>query len=101
LAHAPDHVRAQVLANLVRITPYTITSPELLDAQLQRIRSEHVATAAEEMSLGACSLATPVVAESTGEVVAAIGVVTPSLKRSRQRIVSVLQMASRGIGRLV
>lgn len=101
LAHAPDDVRAHVFAGLTRVTPHTITSPRLLDAQLERVRRDGVATTAEEMSLGACSLAVPVVQASDGAVAAAVGVVVPSLKRDRQRLMGALQVAARGIGRLL
>ncbi|MDZ4270610.1 MAG: IclR family transcriptional regulator, partial [Mycobacterium sp.] len=99
LAHAPRDVRDRVLANLPRVTARTITSPQLLQAQLDRIRRDGVATTAEEMSIGACSLAVPVVQSSDNTVAAAIGVVVPTLKRDRQRLIGALQVAARGIGR--
>lgn len=101
LAHAPADVIATVFANLTRTTPHTITSPAVLAAQLERVRREGVATTAEEMSLGACSLAVPVVQRSDDAVVAAIGVVVPTLKRGRQRLLGALQVAASGIGRLL
>ncbi|WP_101949070.1 IclR family transcriptional regulator [Mycobacterium sp. 3519A] len=101
LAHSPADVRDRVLADLTRITPYTITRPELLEAQLERVRRDGVATTTEEMSLGACSLAVPVVQSSDGAVVAAIGVVVATLKRDRQRLLGALQVAARGISRLL
>jgi DNA-binding IclR family transcriptional regulator len=101
LAHAPGDVRERVMAELARITAYTITRPELLAAQLERVRRDGVATTAEEMSLGACSLAVPVVQSSDGTVVAAIGVVVATLKRDRQRLLGALQVAARGISRLL
>lgn len=101
LAHAPRETEQMVFANLARVTPYTITVPSVLRAQLDRIRREGVATTTEEMSVGACSLAVPVVQSSDHEVVAAIGVVVPSLKRDRQRLLGALQVAARGIGRLL
>ena len=73
----------------------------MLRAQLHRIRRDHVATTSEEMSLGACSLAVPVVQASDGAVVAAIGVVVATLKRDRQRLLDALQIAARGIGGLL
>ena len=88
-------------ASLTRVTPHTITRPDVLRAQLDRIRREGVATTSEEMSLGACSLAVPVVRSSDGAVVAAIGVVVATLKRDRQRLLGALQVAARGIGRLI
>jgi DNA-binding IclR family transcriptional regulator len=99
LAHAPAEIQVQVFASLVRITPYTIVAQPILAAQLERIRRDGVATTTEEMSLGACSLAVPVVRSSDDTVAAAIGVVVPSLKRDRQRLLGALQVAARGIGR--
>jgi DNA-binding IclR family transcriptional regulator len=101
LAHAPADVRDRVFASLTRITPYTITRPEVLQAQLDRIRRDGVATTSEEMSLGACSLAVPVVRSSDDAVAAAIGVVVATLKRDRQRLLGALQVAARGVGRLI
>lgn len=101
LAHAPPDVQARVVTSLTRITPYTITRPDILRAQLDRVRRDGVATTSEEMSLGAHSLAVPVVRSSDGVVVAAIGAVVATLKRDRQRLVGALQVAARGIGRLL
>lgn len=99
LAYSPPEVHDRVLANLPRITPYTITRPDILQKQLARIRRDGVATTAEEMSLGACSLAVPVVRASDGAVAAAIGVVVSTLKRNRQQLLGALQVAAHGIGR--
>ncbi|NVN52648.1 IclR family transcriptional regulator [Mycolicibacterium hippocampi] len=101
LAHAPEEVRERVLQNLPRVTARTITSRQILDTQLERIRRDGVALTAEEMSIGACSLAVPVVQSSDNRVAAAIGVVVPTLKRDRQRLIGALQVAARGIGRLL
>lgn len=101
LAYAPRDIRVAVLNNLRRVTPHTITSAQVLQAQLDRIRRDGVATTAEEMSLGACSLAVPIVQASNHQVPAAIWVVIPSLKRDRQRLSGALQVAARSIGRLL
>lgn len=101
LAHAPRDVQERVFAKLTRITPYTVVAPAVLAKQLDRVRREGNATTIEEMSLGACSLAVPVVRHSDDTVVAAIAVVVPSLKRDRQRLLGALQVAARGIGRLL
>jgi DNA-binding IclR family transcriptional regulator len=97
LAHAPPEVQATVLSDLRRITPYTITQPGTLRRQLSRVLREGYATTAEEMSLGACSVAVPIQAEQT--VVAALGIVVPSLRNDRARHVAALQVAAQGIGR--
>lgn len=97
LAHAPAEVQQEVLAGLTRITPYTITRPGILQRQLAAVLRDDYATTVEEMSLGACSVAVPV--RSKDQVVAALGIVVPSLKRDRPRLVAALQVAARGIGR--
>ena len=97
LAYAPDDVRADVLGRLTRVTAYTITQPARLAEQLRRIRVDGYATTGEEMSLGACSVAVPV--RAADEVVAALGMVVPDLRRERGRLVSALRVAARGISR--
>jgi DNA-binding IclR family transcriptional regulator len=85
-----------VLADLTRVTPYTITQPGLLRRQLAQALRDDYATTMEEMSLGACSIAVPI---RRGTVVAAsLGIVVPSLK-DRAKLVGALQVAARGIGR--
>jgi len=96
LAHAPTEVQHAVLSDLTRLTPYTVTQPGTLRRQLTRITHEGYATTAEEMSLGACSLAVPI--RRGPDVVAALGMVLPSLK-DRAKLVGALQVAARGIGR--
>jgi DNA-binding IclR family transcriptional regulator len=98
LAHAPEEVVADVLGRLTRVTAYTVTQPSRLLDQLRRVRAEGYATTGEEMSLGACSVAVPVCGAGD-EVVAALGIVVPDLRRERARLVSALQVAARGIGR--
>jgi DNA-binding IclR family transcriptional regulator len=97
LAHAPTPVQQQVLADLPRITPYTVTQPGRLRRQLAQALRDGYATTVEEMSLGACSVAVPI--RNRDDVVAALGIVVPSLKRDRPRLVAALQVAAGGIGR--
>lgn len=98
LAHAPEEVRLEVLSDLRRLTPHTITQPGLLRRQLARVRQDGFAQTQEEMSLGACSVAVPVRGKDD-EVVGAVGIVVPSLRRDRGRLVSALQVAAQGIHR--
>ena len=97
LAYAPADVQHKILSSLRRITPYTITQPPRLRAQLDRIPADGYATTAEEMTLGACSVAVPV--RRGDDVVAALGIVVPSLRRDKARLVSALQVTAHGIGR--
>lgn len=99
LAHAPPEVRARALERLERITPYTVTQPGTLRRQLARAQRDDYATTVEEMSLGACSVAVPIRRHS--DVVAALGIVVPSLRKDRPRLVAALQVASQGIGRAI
>jgi DNA-binding IclR family transcriptional regulator len=99
LASAPPEVQQHVLANLVRVTPYTITQPGRLERELVEIRQSGFAQTNEEMSLGACSVAVPItVAE---EVVGSVGIVVASLRRDRDRLVAALMVTAKGIGRSV
>jgi len=78
LAHAPADVQEQALGRLTRVTPYTVTQPGMLRRQLARVTRDGYAATVEEMSLGACSAAVPI--RRGEEVVAALGIVVPSLK---------------------
>ena len=98
LAHSPDDVQQAVLADLERITPFTVTQPGRLRQQLARARHEGFAQTSEEMSLGACSVAVPV-RGGRDEVVAALGIVVAQLGRDRPRLVTALQVAAQGIHR--
>lgn len=98
LAHAPEDVQQAVLADLRRVTPYTVIQPGRLRAELARVRLEGFAQTSEEMSLGACSVAVPV-RDGRDDVVAALGIVVASLKRDRDRLVASLQVAAHGVRR--
>ena len=98
LAHASEPVRRDVLAHLTRETPYTIVAPGTLQRQLVQARERGFARTDEEMSLGACSVAVPVL-DDAGSVAAAVGIVVPSLKRDAPRLVAALTTASAGITR--
>ena len=99
LAHAPAEVQQRVLADLRRLTPYTIVTPGTLARQLERVRRDGFATTQEELTLGACSVAVPVL-DAGGDVIAALGIVVPSLRRDRARLVAALSVAAAGITRL-
>ena len=97
LAHAPAEVQRAVLADLPRITPYTVTQPGLLRRQLAQVLRDDYATTVEEMSLGACSVAVPdPPRRRRGRRARHRGA---RLKRDRPRLVAALQVAARGIGR--
>jgi DNA-binding IclR family transcriptional regulator len=105
LAHAPADARESYLANsLGAMTRHTVTDPTLLRQQLDAVRSNGFATTENEMTPGACSIAVPVFTRHLDDaasvsVIAALGVVVPTLKRDRARLVTAMQVAARGIER--
>lgn len=99
LAYASDDVQAHVLANLTRVTPYTIIQPGRLCEEIRRVHRDGYAQTNEEMSLGACSVAVPIRARE--KVVAALGIVVHNLKRDRPRLVAALHVAAQGVGRSI
>jgi len=98
LAHAPVEVVQHVLAHLTRETRHSVVQPGRMARELTEIRRRGYARTAEEMSLGSCSVAVPVHGDE-GAVVAAVGVVAPSVRRDLARLVPALQVAAHGIGR--
>lgn len=104
LAYADEATRESVLNGpLARLTPHTIVDPTALRDQLSTARLAGYATTEQEMTAGACSIAVPVLSLARGrdepEAIAALGVVVPSLKRDRARLVAAMQVAARGIER--
>jgi DNA-binding IclR family transcriptional regulator len=97
LAHAPAEVQRLALASPQRFTAYTVTEPGRLQRQLAQVRTDGYATTMEEMTLGACSVAVPV--WQGGEVTAALGIVVPTLRRDKARLISALRVAAHGISR--
>ncbi len=101
LAAAPDDVLEQTLRSLTRETRHSVVDPRVLSRELADVRRRGAARTSEEMSLGAASVAVPVTVERpSGPVVAAaLGIVVPVHRRDTARLVPVLQVAARGIGR--
>ncbi|MCW2581975.1 MAG: transcriptional regulator, IclR family [Klenkia sp.] len=104
LAAAPDDVVEQVLRSLTRETRHTLVDPGRLARELAEVRRGGSARTSEEMSLGAASVAVPVTVVLPGGrpvVAAALGIVVPPHRAERDlpRLVPVLEVAARGIGR--
>jgi DNA-binding IclR family transcriptional regulator len=98
LAEAPPEVLAQVLADLTRVTRYTITDPARLLRDLAETRRRGYARTMEEMTLGSASIAVPV-RPAPGPPVAALGVVTHAVRPKVSRLVPALQVAAAAMGR--
>ncbi len=101
LSAAPDEVVAEALTAPARPTRHTVVDPGRLRRELAEVRRRGWARTAEEMSLGTLSVAVPVRVERAGGTVvaAALGIVVPSHRRDLPRLVPVLEVAARGIGR--
>ena len=98
LAWAPDDVRDLALSAPEQVTAHTVVDPLRLRRELEEVRRRGCARTAQEMTLGTSSLAVPV-RDPAGEVVAALGVVVPAQRRDLLRLLPVLQVAARAIGR--
>jgi DNA-binding IclR family transcriptional regulator len=77
-AFNPELAEARIRAGLPPSTGYTIVVPELLLAELVRIRERGYARSVDETELGMSSLAVPVREAANGPVVAAISMVGPT-----------------------
>jgi DNA-binding IclR family transcriptional regulator len=98
LAHAPPDVVDAALTDPARPTRHSVVDGAALRREGARTRERGWALTAQEMTLGASSLAVPVV-DGTGTVVAALGVVVASGRRDVMRLLPVLQVAAAAIGR--
>lgn len=80
LAHAPEAVQTQVLAQrLPRFTPATRTDSAWIAADLQRIRARGYLLTTDEVVAGAATVAAPV-RDASGQVVAVISVSAPTMR---------------------
>ena len=79
-AYNPDMLEARLQAGLTPSTGYTIVVPEVLIAELARIRGRGWARSVDETELGMSSLAVPVRSATDGPVVAAISMVGPTIR---------------------
>lgn len=66
-------------------TPSTITSPDELRRELERVRRQGIATAVDELEVGLAAMAAPV-RGGGGQVVAALSISGPTLRMTPERI---------------
>jgi DNA-binding IclR family transcriptional regulator len=98
LAHAPREVVEACLDDLRPATRYTITERGRMLRELAAVRRNGYGRTAEEMGYGTCSVAVPVLDGDDG-VVAALALVTRSVRRDIVRFVPALRVASASITR--
>jgi len=99
LAHAPTDIQEAVLASPLQTwTPHTVTDPQVLRAQLARIRREQYIVSNRQLSETTVAVAAPVRIGSTGPVDAALGIVVAARGPARVRALrDPLLQAARGI----
>ena len=98
LAYAPRDVVEECVENLKPITRYTIVERGRMLRELAAVRRFGYARTMEEMGYGTCSLAVPVL--GPGEVVvAALALVTRTVRKDLVRFAPALQVASASITR--
>jgi DNA-binding IclR family transcriptional regulator len=94
LAYAgPGFIASYVAAPLARCTPYTVTEPGRLTRELAEVRRRGWAHTREEMTLGSCSVAVPIL-DGDRIALASLGVVVPSLRANLERLVPALRAAA-------
>jgi DNA-binding IclR family transcriptional regulator len=98
LAWAPAEVIEACVVDLQPITRYTITQRGRMMRELAGVRRLGYARTVEEMGYGTCSLAVPVL-DGSGQVVAALALVTSTVRRDLGRFVPALRVAAASITR--
>lgn len=97
LAHADASLVESVVARgLERVTPMTVSVPQLLRDQLVRIRADGYATEFEEVTVGYCSVAVPVVGP-TGLVLASLSITAPTFRADARQFAAALTAVSRKV----
>jgi DNA-binding IclR family transcriptional regulator len=95
---AADFIEKYLALPLTQFTSSTMTSPDVLRRRLAEIRAVGVAYMSEEMTPGSSSVAAPVL-DRSGQVVAAVSVVTPTLSQRDPAEEAAVRLAARGISR--
>ncbi len=99
LAYAPATVIQDYLAEpLQRFLPQTMTAPEELRRRLAGIRSQGIVRMSEEMTVGSSSLAAPI-RDRTGQVVAAVSIVTHTSPGQGPEHEQAVRVAAQGVSR--
>ncbi|KFF60580.1 hypothetical protein JF66_03645 [Cryobacterium sp. MLB-32] len=99
LAYAPTEVVQDYLSvSLQRFLPRTVTSPDEVRKRLATIRALGVAYMSEEMTAGSSSTAAPI-RDRTGQVVAAVSIVTRTTPEPDPAHEQAVRVAAQGISR--
>jgi DNA-binding IclR family transcriptional regulator len=86
LAHLPEaEIEAYIAAGLAPVTAGTITDPEVLRAELKRIRERGYATADEELTEGTMSVAACIRPAAGARPIGALSISGPAVRMREQR----------------
>ncbi|GAA4499811.1 IclR family transcriptional regulator [Actinoallomurus oryzae] len=96
---APAVLKEVVDDGLVALTRHTIIQPGRLAAALEIVREQGVGYSYQEMTLGAVSVAAPIL-DASGEVRGALGIVTHS-RAALRRLAPAVRTAALGVSRRV
>jgi DNA-binding IclR family transcriptional regulator len=104
LAHQRPDVIASIAANLERFTPHTITKPEILYDELERVRRDGYAINRGQWREGVGGVAAPI-RDGGGAVVAAVGISGPTdrlrlkvLRSFTPLVIAAAERISRALG---
>lgn len=101
LAFSPATLQEQVMrAGLRRFTPNTIIRPGTLGRVLDEVRRTGIATCVEELTVGAFSVAAPIV-DARHRTVAALSLVVRSAPGTPDRMGPAIRTAAHGISRVL
>lgn len=98
LAHADRDVVSAAVAQAGPVTAHTVIDPRQIEQEVAAVRRRGYARTAQEMTLGAWSLAVPL-PDRAGTVIAALGVVTGNPRRNVLQLLPVLQVAASAVSR--
>ncbi len=98
LANGSQELQDAAMGTLERYTEHTIHDPELLAKQLRQIKAEGFANTKEELALGAISIGVPLTGYG-GRVIAALGVLVPSVAKNTGNLVPVLKVTAAALSR--
>lgn len=95
----PDEVHAYCTRGLGSWTRHTITERGRLVRDLRRALEREYASTNEDMTLGSCSVAVPILPDRQAPPVAALGIVVHTVRADLQRLVPALRGAATSLGR--
>lgn len=99
LAYLPEQTLEAVIARgLTRITPYTITDPDVLRAELVETRERGYAVTRMEMGLNSASVGVPIL-DGDDEIIGGISIIVEASRADVAQLAPPIKAVARGISR--